>query len=166
MKSRRVFSTPDIASASAAIPVALAAGILDEDISLIARSDIPLDAITEQHKDAAHSDFVPAALRGMVGGGGAGLLAGLVAIAIPPIGITLAGAGAMGIVGALVGGWASALAGSCAPDPVRKAFEREIEEGRVLLIIDGTHDVLPRAEAALAAAGMTLMPFHAPTVMT
>jgi hypothetical protein len=165
MKSRRVFSTPDVASASAAIPVARATGILDEDISLIARSDIQLDAIPEHRKDAS-SDFVPAALRGMVGGGGAGLLAGLIAIAVPPIGITLAGAGAMGIAGALVGGWASALAGSAAPDPVRKAFEREIEEGRVLLVIDGTDDVLPRAEAALAAAGATLLPFDAPTVMT
>jgi hypothetical protein len=165
MKSRRVFSMPDVATAQAAMPVARKAGIEDADISLIARSDIELDEIPDHRKEGS-SDFVPAALRGVVGGGATGLLAGLVAIAIPPIGITLAGAGAMGIAGALVGSWAGALAGSAAPDPVRQKFEQEIEAGRVLLVIDGPADVLKDAESALAGAGATLLPFDSLTAMT
>jgi hypothetical protein len=165
MKSRRVFSMPDEATAEAAIPLARQAGIHDHDISLIARSDIPLECLPE-HRSEASSDFVPAGLRGIVGGGATGLLAGLVAFAIPPIGITLAGAGAMCLAGALVGGWAGALAGSAGADPVRRKFEREIEAGRILLVIDGPPDELLRAEEALVASGAQLLPFHGHTAMT
>jgi hypothetical protein len=165
MKTRHVFSTPDIETARTAMQAARAAGIPETDISLIARSDIELEATPEQHKEAG-SDFYPAALRGVIGGGATGLLAGLVAVAIPPIGVTVAGVIGLTIAGALTGGWASALAGASVPDPVRRKFEHEIENGRILVVLDGNRDLLVRAEPALARAGATPLPFDTPTALT
>ena len=165
MKTRHVFSTPDIEAAKTVMQAARAAGIPEGDISLIARSDIELEAAPEQHKEAG-SDFYPAALRGVVGGGAIGLLAGLVAVAIPPVGITVAGVAGLTLAGALTGGWTGALAGASVPDPVRRKFEGEIEAGRILVVLDGDKELLARAEPALVRAGGTLLPFDPPTAWT
>ncbi|SEI40233.1 hypothetical protein [Frateuria terrea] len=165
MKNRHVFSTPNVESAKTVMQAARAAGIPEDDISLIARADIELEATPEQHKEAG-SDFYPAALRGVVGGGAIGLLAGLVAVAIPPIGITVAGVAGLTIAGALTGGWSGALTGASVPDPVRRKFEDEIEAGRILVVLDGDNEVLARAEPALTRAGGTMLPFDRPTALT
>lgn len=102
MKLRRVYSTPDIESAQRVMQAARSAGIDNDALSLIARSDIELEGIPDERKDAK-TDFLPAAARGAATGGAAGLVAGLVAIAVPPIGLTIAGAGVMALAGALVG---------------------------------------------------------------
>src|SRR5215213_964805 len=79
MKLRHVYSAPDLATATRALQAARSAGIDNDDLSLIARSDIELDAIPDERKDVK-TDTLPAAARGALGGGAAGLLAGLVAI--------------------------------------------------------------------------------------
>ena len=165
MKTRHVFSTPNVEAARTVMQAARAAGVPEEDISLIARSDIELEATPEQHKEAG-SDFYPAALRGVVGGGAVGLLAGLVAVAIPPVGITVAGVAGLTVAGALTGGWTGALVGASVPDPVRLKFEEEIEAGRVLVVLDGDKEQLVRAEPALARAGGTPLPFDEPTALS
>ena len=83
-------------------------------------------------------DFAPALGRGAALGGITGLFAGIVAMAIPPLGIAVGGPALIGFFtgGALVGTWASALVGSSIPDEVRRKFEAEIEAGHVLLVID------------------------------
>jgi hypothetical protein len=164
MKTRRVFSTPDLPAAQAAIQTARQAGVADEDVFLVARSDIALEKIPDE-RQRADSDFYPSALRGVASGGAVGLLAGLVAVAVPPLGVTLAGAGAMTLAGALVGGWSGALAGAAAPDPVRQKFEGEIEAGRILVVVDGDKERLPQAEAALRSVGATPLPFEAPSAL-
>ncbi|SFW68342.1 MULTISPECIES: hypothetical protein [Luteibacter] len=165
MKTRRVYSTPDIQSARTALGAARQAGIPDDDLSLVARHDIELDVIPEDRKDD-HSDFMPAAVRGLAQGGATGLLAGLVALAIPPLGVTLAGAVAVGAAGAAVGAWSGALMGSAVPDPVRRKFEDEIEGGRILLVVDGDGEVGERADMAVVATGATPLPFEQPTALS
>lgn len=164
MKIRHVFSTPDLENARAAIDAARSAGIHDEDILLIARSDIELDAIPNERKEA-DTDLMPAALRGMGIGGAAGLLAGLVAVVATPIGLTLAGAAAAAMAGAMVGGWASALAGSSLPDPIRRKFHDEIQAGRILVVVDGSKELLDGATAVIERAGARLLPFEAPKAL-
>ncbi|WP_028917519.1 hypothetical protein [Pseudoxanthomonas sp. J35] len=165
MKTRRIYSTPNLAAAQAALAAAHEAGIDRDSLSLIARSDIEMEAVPDDLREA-HTDTIPAALRGAAGGGAAGLLAGLAAVAIPPLGITLAGAGIMAAVGALVGSWSSALMGATVPDPVRRRFEEEIEAGRILLVIDAEDEALPRAEAAVLRAGAAPMPYDAPSAVS
>lgn len=165
MKTRRVYSTVDLDQARQGMSAARSAGVPDEDLSLIARSDIELDAIPERRKDE-HTDFKPAAVRGLAEGGGAGLLAGLVAMAIPPLGVTLAGAVAAGAAGAMVGAWTSALMGASSPDPVRQKFEGEIEAGRILLVVDGDGEAGERADRAIVATGAVPLPFDKATALS
>jgi hypothetical protein len=162
MKTRHVFATATVAAAHQAMAAARAHGIGDDCLSLIARHDIELERIPDERKEVA-MDFIPAAMRGTVGGGAAGLLAGLVAMAIPTMGVTLAGAGAIALLGAMVGTWSSALVGASIPDEVRRTFEEEIEAGRILLVIDGEKALLPEAEAAIVATGARPLPYEATT---
>ena len=159
MKVRHVFSTPDLATAQAVMNAARGAGVHDDDILLVARSDIELEAIPNEFKEA-DTDLIPAALRGAGYGGAAGLLAGLAAIVITPIGLTLAGAAAAAVAGALVGSWASALVGSSLPDPIRRKFDDEIQAGRILVVLDGEKPFLDGIEAQLVGAGATPLPYE------
>lgn len=165
MKSRCVFSTPDLASARAALEAALRAGILDQDIALIAREDIEREAIPD-HRMIGCTDFYPAAMRGVACGGGSGVVLGLVAAAIPPLGVTLIGAGAIALAAAAVGGWTGALVGSEVPDAIHRRFKGEIASGHILVIIDGNKERLAAAEPAVESTGATHLPFHAHTMLT
>jgi hypothetical protein len=165
MKTRHVYSTSDLEHARSAMRAARDAGIADDDLSLIARHDIELDKIPEGRKDE-HTDFAPAAARGLAQGGATGVLAGLVAMAIPPLGVTIAGAAAAAAAGALVGAWTNALMGASTPDPVRKKFEGEIEAGRILVVVDGDGDAVDRADREILASGATALPFEQPTALS
>lgn len=164
MKNRHVFSAPDLVSAERAIAAVRAAGVADDDIALIARSDIEMDSIPDARLDAS-TDTVPAALRGTGVGAAAGLVAGIVAVAIPAVGITIAGAGLLTLLGAAVGGWSSALAGAAFPNSVRQAFEAEIQAGRILVVVDAQPDLAPAVDAACRQAGATRLPFDHPSVL-
>ena len=165
MKIRHVFVTQDVLQVRNALLALREQGIGADDISLVARSDIELDRIPDDLKEA-DTDFLPAAMRGMGIGGATGLLAGLAAVVFTPVGITLAGAAAVGALGALVGGWSSALMGSALPDPVRQQFDDEISAGRILVLVDAEPESQPRLQAALAAAGAKRLDYEAPTAMT
>jgi hypothetical protein len=89
-----------------------------------------------------------------------------VAVAIPPLGITVAGAFAMAVGGSVLGAWSTALAGSAVDDPISRKFEGEVQAGRVLVVIDGSEDVLPRAGRAVLETGAKQLDFERPTVIT
>ncbi len=165
MKLKHVFLAQDVEQARAAVAALRDAGIDHHDIALVARSDIELDAIPDALKEA-DTDLVPAALRGVGIGGATGLLAGLAAVVFTPIGITLAGAAAIGAMGALVGGWSSALMGSALPDPVRQKFDNEIAAGRILVILDADADTHARIEAPLAQAGVARLNYEATSALS
>ncbi|MGV8923699.1 MAG: hypothetical protein ACOH1L_10205 [Thermomonas sp.] len=165
MKTRHVYSTPDLITVAAAMAAARGAGIEDTDLLLVARSDIELESIPDARKEA-DTDMMPAAVRGAGIGGAAGVLAGLVAVAVPAVGITLAGAAAIGFAGAMLGTWTSALMGSSLPDPIRVKFEDEIEAGRILLLVDGSEQALADAEPAILRTGATSLPFDSLAIMS
>lgn len=165
MKMRHVFSTPDLDTAQATMDAARDAGVLDDDILLVARSDIELEAIPNQRKEA-DTDLMPAAVRGAGFGAGAGLLAGLIAVAMTPLTLTLTVAAVAILVGALIGAWASALFGAGLQDPIRQKFEQQIEAGNILVLIDGTEELLNAAQPRLVQAGATPLPFDSPKMMS
>jgi hypothetical protein len=162
---RRVFTTNSIDEAAQAMSHARQAGIANDDISLIAREDIERDKLPDERNEGA-SDFVPAAVRGVGMGAGSGLLAGLICLVVPPLGVTLAGAAAMTVAGATIGAWTSALAGAAVPDPVSRRFEDEIKAGHILVVIDGDEETLAAATAAIEAGGAKQLPFDEPTALT
>lgn len=161
MKHRHVYSTQDMAHARKAIAALHMRGIGNDAISLVARSDVEMDRIPDTLKEA-DTDSVPAAVRGMELGGATGLLAGLAAVAFAPFGVTLAGAVAIGAMGALVGGWSSALMGAALPDPVRQQFDDEIQAGRVLVLADIEDEQLPALREAMAEAGAADLDYVSP----
>lgn len=165
MKTRCVFSTSDLTAARIAMAAAQEAGIDDGDISLVAREDIEQERIPD-HLMQGRNDFYPAALRGGACGGGTGLLLGLVAVAIPPLGVTFAGAAAITVAGAVFGSWIGELVGFDVPDVVSRKFKDEIAAGRILVVIDADKEQLAAAEPAVARTGAVLLPFHARTVLT
>ncbi|WP_158882358.1 hypothetical protein [Rhodanobacter sp. L36] len=165
MKTRRVFSTPDLTTARTAMSAARSAGIADKDISLVARDDIEIEKIPD-HRLTDHHDSSPGAMRGVALGGGSGLLLGLIAIAVPPLGLTLAGAAAMTVAGAAVGAWTGALIGLDVPDAISRTFQDEIAAGRILLVLDGEQPQLDAAQAGVVDTGAVPLPFSTPTVMT
>ncbi|MAL03806.1 MAG: hypothetical protein CL625_05980, partial [Arenimonas sp.] len=86
MKSKHVFLAPDVDVAASAVGVLRQAGVADEDIALIARSDLEMEVIPEKFRES-RTDFMPAAAKGALGGGATGLVAGLIAVAIPGLGV-------------------------------------------------------------------------------
>ncbi|MEO6077008.1 MAG: hypothetical protein ABIP56_09405 [Dokdonella sp.] len=165
MKTRHVYSVPDLAAAAAALSAARQAGAADDEISLIARSDIEIQSIPDARIDVSN-DMVPAAMRGMAGGAATGLLAGLAALAFPPLGVTIAGAALAGVAGAAVGGWSSALIGTTVENPVRREFEQEIEAGQILVVVDTPEERVSAVSDAIVAIGGRLMPFESASALS
>lgn len=165
MKTRCVFSTSDLKAAQAAMQAARSAGIADGDLSLIARRDIELEQIAD-HRLVDKNDSSPGAVRGIGLGGGTGLLLGLIAVAVPPLGLTIAGVGAMAVAGAAMGAWTGALVGFNVPDPVSREFEGRIEAGNILVIVDSEPETVDAMRSAVAATGAEPLPFDTPTAMT
>ena len=96
-------------------------------------------------------------------GGLTGLLVGLGALAIPGIGpVMLAGAAATaiattlsgGAIGAAAGGLVGALLGLGIPEERAEAYNNSLSRGDYLVIVDGTHDEVLRAEAILSSRGI------------
>lgn len=152
MKHRRVFSAPSVAVAEAALRRAVGAGIAPDHAALIGRPETEVRDVPDHEKEAAPTDFKPAALRGLVGGAVLGLLLGGAAMLVPAVGIHPAGVAVCVAIGGCVGMWAASLAGSAVPSEVRRDYEAQLEAGQVLLVIDDEDDArLEQATAAVLA---------------
>jgi hypothetical protein len=134
-----VYSLGSDRVARRAVAELLRAGITKEQIGLAARSDIELEKLPDRYAEET-TDFNDGMKRGIALGGTVGVVAGLIAAAIPTLGVTLIGAPLIGAVGAAVGGWAGALFGSALPSEVRRDYEGEVLSGRVLLAVDAYSD--------------------------
>ncbi len=139
MKTRHVFLMQDLAGARSAAGSLQTSGMPENDISILARPDIEMNRIPDDYRNAS-TDFMPAAFRGTLVGAAVGLTAGLIGIAVPGIGLPMVGVVALTLIGAAVGGWSSALAGSAVSDPIRREYEQEIADGKILMIVDVDDD--------------------------
>jgi len=164
MKVRQVFCTDDLASAQAAMLAARGAGVDDDGISLIARSDIEMGALPNDRLDTS-TDMLPSALRGMGIGGAMGLIGGVAALFVPLIGMTGAGVVLVTLVGATVGAFSAALVGCDVPNHVRRKFEREIDAGRILVVVDDDRSRELQVREAIRHAGATPLQFHDASIL-
>ena len=137
MRRRLYFMLPDIPSARALLDELLLKRIEERHMHFMARegslpSDMP-DA-NFLHK----TDLVHGAQMGLMVGGGAGLIAGVLLVLFPPEGLTLQTFAILvaGLGGAVFGAWASGMNAAAVPNSRLAQFAERIQAGQVLLIID------------------------------
>lgn len=134
---RLYFLLPDVDSARSIVESLLLKRVEERRIHLLARRGTPLEDLPTASV-AQRSDLVPALERGVAIGGATGALAGLVAITVPTAGFVLGGGAvlALALVGAGFGAWASSMLGISTPNSQIKQFQKAIEEGKILMMVD------------------------------
>jgi len=137
MRLRMYVTLPDVASARSLANDLLLARIEDRRMRFLARRGTDLGELHEasylQKTDAVHGGFV-----GLVIGGVMGAALGAVLVNFPLAGISLEMVAVLiaAIVGAGLGMWVAAMVGLQVPNSRLRAFERDLVEGHVLLILD------------------------------
>ena len=139
MKTRHVYAVRDRPHLDAALRAVRACGVADDDLAIVARHDIELAV----DPDALHDDH----------GRLTGLIAGLNAVAVPVLGISLAGAGMLNLLGANLEGWAPHIAGEDAEQDVRDRFAERIERGEILLVVEAAPEMRNAVNGVLVAEG-------------
>ena len=134
---RIYFLVPDIATTKKIVDDLLLARIEERHIHVLAKRGTPLENLPEASL-LQKSDFVPAVEQGLALGGSTGMLAGLVAIALPPASTVIAGGILLAttIAGASVGAWLSGMVGMSIGNRRTKEFEDAIEAGKLLVMAD------------------------------
>jgi hypothetical protein len=140
MRKRIYFLLPNTRRAKAMFNELLLARIEERHIHTMAKEGTGLDGLPEatvlQRSDAVH-----AAGLGLLVGGFTGAAAGGFELAFPPTGLSM-GFGvvlAMSLLGAIMGVWVAGMIGSSAPSTHLQRFAGDIENGKVLLIVDVPH---------------------------
>ncbi len=142
VNKRLYFLLPDVDSAKKIVDELLLARIEERHIHIVAKDHTPLE---KAHLPEAglfeESDFVPALERGLTVGGTTGFLAGVAAVAFPQ-GLILGGGAilATSLLGAGLGAWVASMIGVSIPNSHLKQFEKAIEEGQLLMLVDVPHD--------------------------
>ena len=103
---RIYFLVPDIATTRKIVDDLLLQRVEERHIHVIAKRGRPLEDLPEANL-LQKSDFIPAVEQGVALGGSTGLLAGLVAVALPPASVVIAGGVLLAttLAGAGVGAW-------------------------------------------------------------
>ncbi|MBL8499373.1 MAG: DUF1269 domain-containing protein [Nitrosomonas sp.] len=145
---RRIyFLVPDITITKKIVDELLQARIEERHIHVIAKRGTPLEDLPEANL-LQKSDFVPAVEQGLMLGGSTGMLAGLVAIVLPPASTVIAGGILLAttLAGAGVGAWLSGMVGMSVGNRRTKEFEEAIEAGHLLLLADVPTDRVDEIE--------------------
>ncbi|WP_347257572.1 DUF1269 domain-containing protein [Methylocaldum sp.] len=147
---RRIyFLVPDIEITKKIVDELLLARIEERHIHVLAKRGTPLEDLPEA-TFLQKTDFLPALEQGVALGGATGLLAGLVAIALPT-GLVLGGGAlfAITLAGAGVGGLMSSMVGSSIGNRRIDQFQEAMEKGEFLLMIDVPRDRVEEIEAII-----------------
>lgn len=135
---RRIyFLVPDIAITKKIVDDLLLARIEEEHIHVLAKRGTPLEDLPEANL-LQKSDFIPAVEQGLALGGSTGILAGLVAVALPPASTVIAGGVILAttLASAGVGAWLGGMIGMNVGNRQTKEFEDAIEAGELLVMAD------------------------------
>lgn len=135
MRKRIYWLLPDLGSARRTMDELLLARIAEHHIHFVAREGAAMDGLHAANV-LQTSDLVEAAQTGALIGSGLGAAGGVAAaFAFDP---GSPGALVIGIaaVGAMLGTWSSSMIGSSTPSRRLKRFERAVDAGQYLLIVD------------------------------
>ncbi|SDW70050.1 hypothetical protein SAMN05216317_11080 [Nitrosomonas eutropha] len=145
---RRIyFLVPEIATTKKIVDDLLLARIEERHIHVIAKRGTPLEDLPEANL-LQKTDFIPAVQQGVALGGATGLLAGLVAVALPPASTVIAGdiLLATTLAGASIGSWVGGMIGMTLGNRRIKEFEDKIEAGKLLVLADVPKDRVDEIE--------------------
>ncbi len=147
---RRIyFLAPNISITKYIVDEMLLARIEERHIHIIAKQGTPLEDLPEASL-LQKSDFIPAVEQGVAIGGTTGILAGLVAIALPATAPVVAGGGVLlgsTLAGAGMGAWLGGMIGMNVGNRRIKEFEDAIESGELLVLVDVPKDRVDEIEA-------------------
>jgi hypothetical protein len=153
MRRRIYWLLPDLQSARRTMDDLLLARISEPHIHFVARDDIDMTGLHAANI-LQTSDVVRAAQSGLVIGGASGAIFGVIAAMFFPVvgeppqwGLVAV----LAMVGAVIGAWASSLIGVSTPSYRLKRFERAIEEGQILLMVDVPRSRVQEIEERLQA---------------
>jgi len=161
-RQRLYYLLPDVAAAREMMNELLLARIEARHMHFLAKRGTPLDDLPEASV-LQKTDIVPGAERGMVIGGVAGLLGGILVVLFPPGDISLQVGAVLiaAILGALFGAWASSMVASGVPNSKLKQFQSSIEQGQILMMVDvpvakaqAIHDLVETKHPEAAARGV------------
>lgn len=147
---RRIyFLAPNIETSKKIVDDLLLARIEERHIHVLAKRGTPLENLPEAGY-MQKSDFLPALEQGLALGGMTGLLAGLVAVAIPG-GVVLGGGAvlASSLAGAGVGGLMSSMAGGSIGNRQIQQYSEAIDNGELLMMVDVPRDRVEEIEALI-----------------
>ena len=85
-----LFMVPDVESAHEVVATLRELGVPEERIGAVANSEARIEDLPDADAED-DSDVLPAFMRGIAAGGATGMLAGIAALAFPPLGIVAAG---------------------------------------------------------------------------
>lgn len=138
MRRRIYWILPDLASARRTMNDLLLARVAEQHIHFVAGENADMSGLHEANV-LQTSDVVRAAQLGLVVGAAAGAALGvLVAMFYPVVGSEPQWgiAAVLALLGGAFGAWASSMIGISTPSQRIKRFEREIELGSILLMVD------------------------------
>jgi len=137
MRRRLYFVMPDVASAQQTMNDLLLARVEERHIHCLARRGTPMDGLHEANL-LQKTDLVPGAERGLLIGWAGGILLGIVLVLMPPEGLKLQLVTVLltGLAGGLFGAWVSSLTGAGVPNSRLLVFAKDIEEGKILMMVD------------------------------
>ncbi len=157
--SRICFLAPDVPHTERCVALLRQQGIAEEDIAVIANHGLESRTLPDEGGDS--TDFLPAYARGVSIGGVMGLLAGVTAVAFPPLGIVLGGGAILAstLAAAGLGGLISGIAGAGFTNSSLNEFKDAIAAGKVLIIAEIPTDRVDRIEGLikLEVPSITLM---------
>jgi len=137
MRLRMYVTLPDVVSAKRLADDLLLARIEDRHMHFLAKRGTDLGELHEASY-LQKTDTVHGGLTGLVIGGIAGVVAGALLVNFPPGGLTLDLVVVLiaAVVGAGFGTWVASMVGLQVPNSRLKPFEHEIQEGKILLMLD------------------------------
>jgi len=142
MRERLIFVLPDVKHAQSSMRHLLLARIDDGHIHALAKDSIDLKDLPGA-SIGQRSDFFHAMALGIVVGGSTGVFGGVVGQYFAPgLDIGLSGIGMLALLGSIYGIWVSGLIGTDVPNSALRKFTKDIEKGKVLLMVD-----VPKARA-------------------
>jgi hypothetical protein len=138
---RLYFLVPSVESARTINDELLLARIEERHIHVIAKEGTPLEDLPEATL-AQRSDLIPALERGAAIGGATGVLAGIIAVTVPPAGLVLGGGAvlATGLAGVGVGALMSSMIGVDTANSRIQKFQDAIDKGELLMMVDVPKD--------------------------